>query len=245
VIYKIYRVTATRGGPIYTLLTTSSNNIVTLTSLAMNTSYGFVVTVSTGTVTTRYSGEAVARTTGPQAPASASLTGVTSTTLTLTWTPSPGPVQSSNYSAIVSYSIMRWGAGIGIYAWIPEVTGIPSNITSGTVTGLTPGTLAEWSVQAFDAQGNGSPIPDLLAVTNPVPVAAQISGATSSATGFQFTASEGGSVLQTVVIQATTNPADSNSWAQIGSVFPSANPFTFTDTNSGLFPMRFYRVVAK
>jgi len=35
---------------------------------------------------------------------------------------------------------------------------------------------------------------------------------------FQFTVSEGGSVLQTVLIQATTNPTDPNSWCKIGSV---------------------------
>jgi hypothetical protein len=50
--------------------------------------------------------------------------------------------------------------------------------------------------------------------------------------------------LQTVLIQASTNPADPNSWLQIGSVLPSSNPFTFTDTNAWQYPMRFYRIAA-
>jgi hypothetical protein len=61
---------------------------------------------------------------------------------------------------------------------------------------------------------------------------------------FQFSVTEASSPLQTVLIQATTNPGDSNSWVQIGSLLPTSNPFTFTDTNAALFPTRFYRVVA-
>jgi hypothetical protein len=62
--------------------------------------------------------------------------------------------------------------------------------------------------------------------------------------GFQFTISEGGSVLQTVLIEASTNPADPNSWGQIGSVLPTSNPFTFIDTNASQYPARFYRILA-
>jgi hypothetical protein len=32
---------------------------------------------------------------------------------------------------------------------------------------------------------------------------------------------------------------------QIGSVLPTANPFTFTDTNAALFPERFYRALVQ
>ena len=62
--------------------------------------------------------------------------------------------------------------------------------------------------------------------------------------GFQFTVSEGGSVPHTVLIQATTTPADPNSWVQIGSVLPTSNQFTFTDPDAARYPARFYRVLA-
>ena len=70
------------------------------------------------------------------------------------------------------------------------------------------------------------------------------SAAPSASGGFQFTVSEGGNRLQTVLIQATTNLADPNSWVQIGSLLPTTNPFNFTDTNAAQYPMRFYRIVA-
>jgi hypothetical protein len=103
----------------------------------------------------------------------------------------------------------------------------------------------EWGVRAYDAEGNVSGFDYGPTIVNPVPVSPVLTSAVlSTAGGFQLTASEGGSVLQTVLIQATTNPADPNSWVQIGSLLPTANPFIFTDTNSAQFPVRFYRIVA-
>ena len=61
---------------------------------------------------------------------------------------------------------------------------------------------------------------------------------------FQFNITPGGSGLQTLLIQATTNCGDPNGWTTIGSVFPTNNPFTFTDTNAAQFPSRYYRIVA-
>ena len=43
--------------------------------------------------------------------------------------------------------------------------------------------------------------------------------------------------------QRVMRAADPGAWAQIGSVLPASNPFTFTDTNAAQFPMRFYRVL--
>jgi len=43
------------------------------------------------------------------------------------------------------------------------------------------------------------------------------------------------------VIQASTNLAGSN-WVSLGT---NASPFTFIDTNSTSFPLRFYRVLAQ
>jgi hypothetical protein len=82
---------------------------------------------------------------------------------------------------------------------------------------------------------------------NPIPTPASISAAAilPGTGGFQFTVSEGGSVLQTVQIQATTDPADPNSWQQIGSILPTTTPFSFTDSNAAQYPKRFYRIVAQ
>ena len=175
------------------------------------------------------------RTLGPQPPSNLRVTGLTSTSISLAWDASPGPVP------ITRYEILGWIGGL-----LPTI-GYGSNFTgtTATITGLTPGTYEEWSVRAYDAGGNVSGFAAGIFAVNPVPAAARLSSvAPSAGGGFQFTVSEGGSALQTVLIQATTNPADPNSWVQIGSLLPTANPFTFTDTNAAQYPMRFYRVVA-
>jgi N-acetylneuraminic acid mutarotase len=251
VTYKIYRVTSSGGGKggshaVYGLYATSTTNTVTL-ALVGSSSYTFVVTATAGSYTTGYSLWIGVIPTVPQPPPNVRLTGLTSTTLSLAWDPSPGPAQSANYSAIVGYSISQYIPYYGGYTLVPKVTSIPTNTTSGTVIGITPGTSAFWIVQSVDGQGYASSaIYNILAISNPIPSAAQMTATTRPIGGsFQFSASEGGAVLQTVLIQATTNPADPNSWQQIGSVFPGANPFTFTDTNAWQYPLRFYRIVAQ
>jgi hypothetical protein len=130
----------------------------------------------------------------------------------------------------------------------PTDTAVVTNIpgTNGMVTGLAPGQSHTWFVSGVDAYGNASPfLSASVLATNPVPVSPSLAGvAPSTNGGFQITASEGGSVLQTVLIQAATDLADPNSWVQIGSILPGSNPFTFTDTNTAPYPMRFYRILA-
>ena len=113
------------------------------------------------------------------------------------------------------------------------------------MTGLTPGTSYQWEIRSHDAAGYASAFNTGFTMVNPVAVSPTIGATTANPDGsFQFSVTEGSSTLQTVLIQATTNPADSNSWAQIGSVLPASNQFTFTDTNASQFPTRFYRVIA-
>jgi hypothetical protein len=229
------------GGTAYTLQATTSTNSVTL-PFAMGSSHALELTASANGHTSGYSASVVATTTRPQPPTNARLTGVTSTTLSLAWDASPGPAQNPNFSPITSYSIVQYIPGAGI---VPKATGITG--TSGTVTGLTPNSSAFWTVEAFDAEGNGAYSSlDLVAVTNPLPVPPVLNGAGQLANGsFQFTATENGSAVQTVLIQASANLADPNSWVQIGSVYPGTNTFTFTDTNAFQFPARFYRMVVQ
>jgi hypothetical protein len=233
------------GGPhpttLYTLEATTTNNSVTL-SFAVGTTHALVVKATANGHTTAYSASISATTTSPQLPTNMRLTGVTSTTLSLAWDASPGPAQNPNFSAITSYSIVQYIPGTGI---VPKATGITG--TTGTVTGVTPNSAAYWTVEAFDAQGYAAYSTfNLVAATNPVAVPPLLNGAGQLANGsFQFTATERGSAVQTVLIQASANLADPNSWVQVGSVFPGTNTFTFTDTNAFQFPARFYRMVVQ
>jgi hypothetical protein len=140
---------------------------------------------------------------------------------------------------IASYEVWGWinnGVTSAIYG-----TGITN--TTLTITGLVPGSMHEWGVRAHGASGYPSGFDYGPTVVNPVPTPALLFGVASSASGgFQLDVQAG--AVQTLLIQATTNPADPNSWVQIGSLLPTANSFTFTDTNAAQYPMRFYRVVA-
>ncbi len=222
------------GGVNYSLVGSTTTTNITISNLVPNRTYAYDLNATAAGGKSGYAG-VDASTLGPQPPGNLRVTGITSTSISLAWDPSPGPVP------IVRYEILGWIGGL-----LPTIE-YGSNFvgTTATITGLTPGTYEEWTALAYDADGNASSYAAGIYADNPVPAAAQLSSVAPTASGgFQFTASEGGSVLQTVLIQATTNPADSNSWVQIGSLLPTTNPFTFTDTNAAQYPMRFYRVVA-
>jgi hypothetical protein len=214
---------------------------ITITGLTPGLSQAYYVNASGSGGTSGYSGIA-ATTTAPQGPPALFVTGLTSTSVSLAWALSPGSAQNPLYSPIVSYTIME--RKTSPVSNIPTVTGITG--TNGTVTGLTPGGSHIWFVSGVDAEGNASALTYVYVVVgNPIPVAASLSGASFAGDGrFQFSVTEGGSVLQTVLIQATTNLDDPNSWQQIGSLLPTSNPFTFRDPNAAQYPARFYRVVA-
>jgi Kelch motif len=217
---------------------------ITITGLTPGLAQAYYVVAAAARGTTGYGPGILATSTAPQGPPDLFVTGLTSTTVSLAWDPAPGPAQNSLYSPIASYTIMERNAAVSPAVNIPTVANITG--TSGTITGLTPGRSHIWFVSGVDAAGNASPLSFVyVVVTNPVPVPPRLSSVAPSASGgFQITASEGGSGLQTVLIQAATNPADPNSWVQIGSLLPTANPFTFTDSNAAQYPMRFYRIVA-
>jgi hypothetical protein len=232
------------GGVNYQLVVANlTSPSVTLSGLAPSSSYGYDVNATGPGGTSGYAGIGV-QTTGPQGPPDLFVTGLTSTTVSLAWDSAPGPAQNAYYSPITSYTIMERNMSVSPSANVPTVTGITG--TNGTITGLTPGRSHIWFVSGVDAAGNASALSFVyVVVTNPVPVSPRLSsGAPSAGGGFQLTASQGGSVLQTVLIQATTNLADPNAWVQIGSLLPTANPFTFTDTNAAQYPTRFYRILA-
>ena len=222
------------GGVNYQLVGSTTSTNITILNLTPNYSYGYALNAKAPGGKSGYASLS-GTTLGPQPPPNLRVTGITSTSITLAWDPSPGPVPITRYEI--------WGWIGGMFPTIEYGSNFTS--TTATITGLTPGTYEEWSVRAYDAGGNVSGLAAGVYAVNPVPAAAQLSSAAPSAGGgFQITASLGGSVLQTVLIQATTNLADPNSWVQIGSLLPTANPFTFTDTNAAQNPMRFYRILA-
>ncbi|MDB6020878.1 MAG: hypothetical protein JWQ04_735 [Pedosphaera sp.] len=224
------------GGTVWYTQIGSSTTLpmITIFGLTPGLTQTYYVVAAAASGTSGYAG-ITATTLSPQPPTNLRVTGLTSTSVSLAWDPSPGPVP------IARYEIWGWiNNGITYTSYGANFTN-----TTATITGLVSGSMHEWGVRAYDAEGYASFFDVGPTAVNPVPVSPLLSGAAPSAGGgFQLTASVGGPVLQTVLIQATTNPADPNSWTQIGSLLPAANPFTFTDTNSAQYPSRFYRIVA-
>jgi hypothetical protein len=214
----------------------TTNTTITISGLAAGLSQAYYVKATGPGGVSGYASVAASTLPAPM-PTNLRVTALTSTSIGLAWDAPVGGLP------IASYEVLGWFDGIAAqyplgFANIPG-TGI-------TITGLAPGGAMLWGVCVKDTSGNVSDydyLPSL--VINPVPVAPQMSGAATMAGGnFKFIATEGGSVMQTALIQATTNPSDPNSWVQIGSAFPTNNSLSFTDTNAAQFPTRFYRVVA-
>ena len=229
----------------YTQIGGTTNNNITIGGLAAGLSQNYYVRATGPGGTSAYSSIGASTLPAP-APTNFHVTGLTSTTISLAWNAPVGGLP------VATYSILGWFNGIAAQypLSIPNIPG-----TSITISNLAPGIPMLWGLSVKDTFGNVSTsvyLPSLVA--NPVPVTPILSigsqpgtignGPGQAAGGFQITVTEGGSVLQTIFIEATANPEDPNSWIQIGSVFPTNNPFTFTDTNVAQYPLRVYRVVA-
>jgi chitinase len=212
--------------------TSTTNTSLTISGLTPNQSQTYYLKAVGSGGTSPYA-PITATTEGPQPPINFRMTGLTSTTISLAWDPNPGPVPSA------SYEIWGW------YDLYYTVYGMGITNTSFTMTGLTPGTSYQWEIRSHDALGYASAFNIGFTMVNPIPAPATIgTGQVTSGGSFQLTITEGSQSLETVLIEASTNPADTNSWVQIGTIFPTSNPFTFTDTNASQYPTRFYRVIA-
>jgi chitinase len=196
-------------------------------------SYGYDVNAKGPGGTSGYAGIGVT-TLGPQPPSNLLATGITSTSISLTWDPSPGPVP------IIRYEILGWIGGL-----FPTISyGTNFTGTNATITGLTPGTYEEWSARGYDAAGNVSGFASGIYLVNPAPMPAALAvvAAPLATGGFQFTVQT--SAVQTTWIQATTNLGDLSAWTTIATNPPTSSTYIFTDTNASLFPTRYYRVVS-
>jgi len=223
------------GGVNYQLVGSTTSTNITLSGLTPNTSYTFDITATGPGGTSGYGAVGVTTLPAP-APTNLRVTGLTSTTISLAWDAPVGPIP------VVSYEVLGWFNGIA--AQYPLAYANISGTTI-TITGLTPGTAFLWGVSARDALGNYSGydyLPTL--VIDPMPAPATLAATTTPpvAGGFQFTVQAG--AVRTTLVQATTNLADSTSWATIATNPPTSSTFNFTDTNASQFPTRFYRVVS-
>jgi hypothetical protein len=212
--------------------TTQTN--ITIGGLMAGSSKTYYLTATGGGGKSGYT--AIGATTLPApTPNNLRVTGLTSTTVTLTWDPPIGPVP------VVSYDII--GIFNGYFGQYPLGY---ANITktSFTVTGLAAGGAMQWGVAALDALGNVSLydyIPTL--VVNPVPTPAAMAMVAKPASGgvFQFTVQA--STAQTTLVQATTNLGSPTSWVTIATN-PPGSSFLFKDPNAGQFQTRYYRVIS-
>ena len=211
-----------------------------------STTYALSVTASNGVSTGfNYSTWFTVTTSGPQGPANLWVTALTSSSISLEWTPSPGPDVYRFYTPIVSYAVMEHaGSPPTNFPVLQNLTG-----TNATVTGLIPGSSHTWYISGMDAQGYYSPLTYVSATwVNPIPKPAGLSGNGFSTNGaFQFTitpAAAGASVSQTTLVQATTNLQDPTSWTTIFTNPVAGGTMNFTDPDATAFPSRFYRVVS-
>ncbi|HLX94340.1 MAG TPA: kelch repeat-containing protein [Verrucomicrobiae bacterium] len=224
------------GGVNYQLIGSTTSTNFTISGLTPNTSYTFDVNATGPGGTSGYAGIGIT-TLGPLPPSNLRVIGITSTSISLAWNPSPGPVP------IARYEILGWVGGL-----FPTISyGTNFTGTTATVTGLKPGTYEEWSMRAYDAAGNVSGFAPGIYAVNPVPASvtlsqpAALSALTPGSGGFQFSVQA--SAVETTYVQATTNMADPASWVTIATN-PPGSSFIFTDTDTNVYPARFYRVMS-
>jgi hypothetical protein len=222
------------GGINYQVVGSTTSTNFTIYNLEASTSYIFGVAPTAPGGTNGYA-DIGATTLAAPTPTNLRITGLTSTTISLAWDAPVGPIP------VVSYKVLGWFNGVAVQYPLayPNIYA-----TAVTLTGLTPGAALLWGVSAYDTYGNLSGynyLPSL--VINPVPAPAALTAVAMppAAGGFNFTVQA--SAVQTILIQATTNPGVSSSWVTIATNPPSGTTFNFTDTNASQFPKRFYRVV--
>ena len=232
------------GGVNYqVILTGITTNVLTFSGLAPSSSATYALSVSSanGSVGFGYSTWFTTTSSGPQGPANLWITALTSTTISLAWTPSPGPVQYPFYSPIVSYSVMDHTSPSVPTTNIPVLVNITT--TNAAVTSLSPGSTHYWYIAGVDAQGYSSPLVYTLQAINPLPTPAKVSAAAlPTIGGFRFTITP--SAYQTTLVQATTNLQDPNSWMTIFTNPVAGGAINFTDPAAASFPSRYYRVVS-
>jgi Immunoglobulin domain len=159
--------------------------------------------------------------------------------------PTPPSVYSSPKNQIVqagsnaTFSVTAFGDMPLYYHWFQDQTNLVAGDTNLTTLSLTNVQLSDagnYSVIVTNLYGSVTSAPASLVVyTNATPTMSIDFGSTND--GFQFDIS--GVTGLNYSVQASTNLID---WVPLQT---NISPFTFVDTNTVLFPQRFYRSVFK
>ena len=142
--FEIYRATQA-GGP-YTLIAKNNANVVTYTdnNLTPNTSYYYKVRpvndYAAGPISAELKGTTTVDSAAPTAPPSLAITSYTNNQVVLTWSAATDDAGIAGYD-IYANNILKTSVG---------------NVLTGTVTGLTDGTLYNFYVKAKDVSGKSS-----------------------------------------------------------------------------------------
>jgi hypothetical protein len=152
----------------------------------------------------------------------------TTQSIVLTWSP--------NANANVAGYNIYYGTTSQSYTHVISA----GNVTSTTISGLTPGVTYYFSVTACDALGGQSDYSNeasftVSTVVSPTPVVVQISRAPAGQFSLAVSAPAGSyNILAT---------QDFSTWTVIGTVnVGDSGSLEFTDTNAASFPWRFYRI---
>jgi hypothetical protein len=238
VTYTVYERHVAYKTPAYYVAVSSglSSNSATIGGLAVGSTHTYAVAAVAASGSSPRSQNITITTLKPQPAANFRVTALTSTGTSLAWDPSPGRVPIAYYSLVDEIY-----TGTATYTIEANLTGITG--TAFAFIGQTPGTTHYYFLYAHDVLGNSSAA-DILQTYNPVPIPAALAPviAPSVTGGFTFTVQA--NAAQTMLIQATTNMADPTAWVTIATNPPGSSVFSFTDTNSAQYPVRFYRTVA-
>ena len=194
-----------------TLSMTVSATTATITGLSPSTTYPFTVkardaagNVSTASNSVNATTQASSDTQAPSAPANLAVTGTTTSSVSLSWSPSTDNV------GVTAYNVFQ---GTTLAATVTT--------NSATVSGLSPSTTYSFTVKARDAAGNVS------VASNAVSATTQATGTVTDCTQFGTTSLQGGEYLY------QQNEWNSTA-TQCAGINPSTGAWSITQANFNL-----------
>ncbi|MGY3804608.1 beta strand repeat-containing protein [Pigmentibacter ruber] len=206
--------------------------------LAIGTKYYYVVTSTNIAGTTANSVQATA-TTLTTTPTGLSATAVSSSSVNLSWTVSPG-------SASITYNVFRsLNSGSGFSQIVCNVT-ITSSLASCLDSSATAGNIYYYNISATNAGGTSS-VTSNTSVTLPTNTPTTISATATNTTtiNISWSANPGNSSISYIVLRSLTNLAGSFSTFSTGTCTPAGiSALTCSDTGGSPGNIYYYAVQA-